>query len=265
MACGASVGCDFDYELAQHPLMRAIEHCVRGSDYGATSWATQGQVRQSVTRLRLAPGMQLLDVGSGSGWPALSLASLSGCAVVLTDLPHSGLRIARDRARQDGLTHRCRVLAAGGAMLPFADGAFDRIHHADVLCCLQPKREVLRECRRVARPRATMEFSVISQAREPYGDEERQLLERSGPPHPEVEMDYPALLSTVGWSVLERIDVTSEFARGMGVLLEQMQVRRDALLALLGEQNYAERMEHRQSGHAAISRGLLKREIFLVG
>jgi SAM-dependent methyltransferase len=193
----------------------------------------------------------------------LSLATLSGCDVVLTDLPVSGLRIARARAAQDGLGNRCSVLAASGATLPFADRGFDRIHHADVLCCLEPKREVLRECRRVARAGAPMEFSVISLAREPSGDEERQLLERSGPPYPEVEMDYPALLSIVGWSVLERIDVTSEFARGMGVLLERMHARREALLALLGERDYAERMEHRQSGHAAISRGLLKREIFL--
>jgi hypothetical protein len=49
----------------------------------------------------------------------------------------------------------------------------------------------------------------------------------------------------------------------MDVLLQEYHARRDALLELLGEQNYAERLERRVSTHIAVSRGLLKREIFL--
>jgi len=264
---GALIGaaCDFarDYEIAQSPLMREIERRVRGSDYGGTSWTTREQAEQAAARLALAPGLRLLEVGAGSGWPALFLATFSGCEVVLTDLPLSGLRIARARAAGDGLESRCSVFAADGAALPFAGCLFDRIHHADVLCCMDHKRELLRECRRVARERARMEFSVISLARGPAGDEERQLLQKSGPPYPDAGADYAELLSATGWSVLERIDVTAEFARCMDVLMEAAHARRDALLELLGEQDYAERLERRHSTRAAVSRGLLKREIFV--
>ena len=265
MAACTGAACDFerDYEIAQMPLMREIERRVRGSDYGATSWATREQVQQSVRRLSLTPGLRLLDIGAGSGWPALLLATLSGCDVVLTDLPLSGLRVARTRAASDGLASRCRMLAADAAALPFPDRLFDRVHHADVLCCMERKSEMLRECRRVARPGARMEFSVIALARQPAGDDELRLLQQSGPPHPDAEEDYAVLLGKAGWGVLERFDVTAEFARCMDILLEELHTRRDAFLELLGEPDYAERMVHRRSTRAAISRGLLKREIFV--
>jgi len=263
MTC-AGAACDFarDYEIAQSPLMREIERRVRGSDYGATSWTTREQAEQTVARLALEPGLRLLDLGAGSGWPALYFAAISGCDVVLTDLPLSGLRIARSRAASDGLD-RCSVVAADGVALPFADRTFDRLHHADVLCCMNRKREMLLECRRLANDRARMEFSVISLAREPADDDERQLLQQSGPPYPDAGADYAALLAQTGWKVLERIDVTAEFARCMAVLMDESHARRDALLQLLGEQDYVERLERRRSTRTAVERGLLKREIFV--
>jgi len=256
--------CDFarDYEIAQDPLMREIERCVRGSDYGATSWTTREQAENAAARLALVPGLRLLELGAGSGWPALLLATLSGCEVVLTDLPLSGLRIARERAATDGLSSRCSVLAADASALPLADHSFDRIQHADVLCCMDRKREMLRECRRVARDAARMEFSVIWLAREPAGDDEHRLLQQSGPPYPGAEADYAVLLEETRWTLLERIDVTAEFARCMDVLLEESHARRSMLVDLLGEADYADRLERRRSTRAAVARGLLRREVF---
>lgn len=257
--------CDFarDYEIGQSPLMLEIERRVRGSDYGATSWTTRAQAEAAAARLGLTTDRCLLELGAGSGWPALFLATVSGCEVVITDLSLSGLRITRTRAVCDGLEDRCRVLAADGAALPFADRAFDSIHHADVLCCMERKREMLQECRRVGRDGAGMEFSVIALAREPAGTDERRLLQKSGPPYPDAGADYAVLLLETGWNVLERFDVTAEFVHCMDVLLQEYHARRGALLDLLGEQDYTERLERRLSTRAAVLRGLLKREIFL--
>jgi cyclopropane fatty-acyl-phospholipid synthase-like methyltransferase len=257
--------CDFerDYEVAQAPLMREIERLVRGSDFGATSWTTRAQAEQTMARLGLAPGMRLLEIGAGAGWPALFLAGQSGCHVVLTDLPLSGLRIARSRAVSDGIAQRVGIAAADGAVLPFADHAFDRIHHADVLCCMDRKFEMLRECRRVARPAAWMEFSVIWLARRPTDQEEIDLLQQSGPPYPDAGGDYGAMLTHAGWRVLERIEVTGEFVRCMDMTVAEMRARRDGLAGLLGAKDYRDRIQRRESTLAAVSRGLLKREIFV--
>jgi len=253
-----------DYEIAQAPLMREIDRRVHGADYGATSWTTRAQAELAAAQLGLAPGVRLLDVGAGAGWPGLFLATQSGCELVVSDLPLQGLRMARERAARDGLSARCAVVAADGAALPFRDAAFDRIHHADVLCCMAAKRAMLRECRRVARWGARMAFSVISVAAPPADDESRRLLQQSGPPYLDAGADYAVLLHDTGWSVIERCDVTTEFARCMAVLLVETHARRDALRALLGEADFAERLQRRVSTQGALERGLLKRETFVV-
>jgi ubiquinone/menaquinone biosynthesis C-methylase UbiE len=257
--------CDFvnEYEIVQSPLMQEIEQCMRGIAYGGTSWTTRTQAEATATRLGLGSGRRLLDLGSGSGWPSLFFAKLTGCEVVATDLPLTGLRVAKARVAHDGLDDRCSVLAADGTALPFADGSFDHVHHADVLCCMLPKREMLQECHRVTRANATMEFSVIALTRELADDHERAVLEKSGPPYPDAGSDYATLLAEACWDVLERIDVTAEFARCMDVQLREFAARRDALVQLLGEEDYADRVERRVSTRAAVSRGMLKREIFL--
>jgi SAM-dependent methyltransferase len=82
----------------------------------------------------------LLEVGAGSGWPALYLAARAGCDVTLTDLPPGALRIAMERAARDGIPGACQAGAADAAHLPFRDAHFDAINHSDVLCCLVQKR-----------------------------------------------------------------------------------------------------------------------------
>jgi cyclopropane fatty-acyl-phospholipid synthase-like methyltransferase len=263
-ACeGAACGFGRDYELAQSPVMLEIERRVRDADYGATSWTTRAQAEQTVARLGLAPGQRLLDIGAGSGWPGLFLAKLSGCEAVLTDLPLSGLRIARSRAEREDLQDRCTTVAADGAALPFADRSFDRIHHADVLCCMERKHELLAECRRVAKPGARMEFSAIWLVRDPSSAEEQALLQQSGPAYPDAGADYASLLDVAAWRLVDRMDVTTEFARCLDVLLEASQGRRAELVELLGERDFAERLARRHSTRSAVARGLLRREIFV--
>lgn len=69
------------------------------------------------------------------------------------------------------------------------------------------------------------------------------------------------LLEQTCWALLERIDVTAEFMRCMEVLNEESGVRRDVLIELLGDEDYAERLERRRSTRAAVACGLLRREI----
>ena len=144
--------CDFAgcYERTQIPAMRELERDVLGCDYGGTSWTTLSQAHDIADSLSLAPGLQLLDVGSGSGWPGLFLGSETGCDVTLLDIPFNALKLAAERAVQDGLTDRVNVIAASGTALPFEDSSFERLSHSDVLCCLPEKLEMLQECRRVA-------------------------------------------------------------------------------------------------------------------
>ena len=72
------------------------------------------------------PGMQVLDLASGTGEPALTLAEVVGPAgyVTATDLVPHMLAVAEDHARQKGLTNMTFQQADAEA-LPFPGRTFD--------------------------------------------------------------------------------------------------------------------------------------------
>lgn len=115
-------------------LMLDIEREVMGSDYGVTSYTTRAEAERIGQLLGLRPGIRLLDLGAGSGWPGLFLARTTGCKVTLVDKPLSGLRAATERAGKDRLSADCSMVVGDGKALPFQRGWFHAICHSDVLC-----------------------------------------------------------------------------------------------------------------------------------
>jgi ubiquinone/menaquinone biosynthesis C-methylase UbiE len=76
-------------------------------------------------RLEISPGMTGLDVASGGGHMAATLARRAA-RVVVTDLTPQMLREARLHFREEGLGNGVFV-AADAEALPFRDAAFDRV------------------------------------------------------------------------------------------------------------------------------------------
>jgi SAM-dependent methyltransferase len=249
-------------ELHRSAAMRDLERSVCGCAYGSTSWTTRREAERIAQLLELRPAAKLLDVGAGTGWPGLYLAELTGCDVVVVDLPLGSLRLALERAAADSLSQRCEVVAADGAALPFKDALFDALSHSDVLCCTPEEVGVLRSCRRIARDGARMAFTVIALAPS-LGDSERQIAVASGPTFVDVPDDCAVLLDQSGWCLQERTDLTAEFLQSMRTELEGTQERAEALVKVLGSGEFAERTKHRRATIAAVDAGLLRRELFV--
>lgn len=113
---------------------RAIEFEVIGANVGVNGFTTIAQADRLGRELRLRRGMRLLDLGAGNGWPGLHLAQSSGCRVVLSDPPRTGLRNARKRALKLRMNARCDAVQCSGTALPFAPRSFDAVVHTDVMC-----------------------------------------------------------------------------------------------------------------------------------
>lgn len=121
------------YGAATSPAIRELELRALGTEFGGNSYTDIDQARHLIRLLDLRPGVDLLEVGAGSGWPGLFLARESGCRAVLSDVPVEGLRVARTRAHEEGIANS-EFVAASGTGLPFKDGSFDAVGHSDVLC-----------------------------------------------------------------------------------------------------------------------------------
>src|SRR4029078_1364085 len=93
-------------ELHRSAAMRDLERSVCGCAYGSTSWTTRQEAERIAQLLEQGAPAKLLDVGAGTGWPGLYLATRTGCDVVIADLPLAALRIALARCSPDRLDTR---------------------------------------------------------------------------------------------------------------------------------------------------------------
>ena len=252
---------DRSYQRGQTDTMRAIECAICGCDYGGTSWTTRREADQVIELLALRPGVALLDVGAGSGWPALYLAGISGCDVTLVDLPLQGVQIASRRAATDEPSGSCGFAVADGSALPFQAGSFDAISHSDVLCCLEAKSAVLRECRRVVRRRGRTAFSVIYIA-DGVSSARAAAAVAVGPPYIEAECDYPEMLAMNGWKITRRIDLSSEFARSTERLVKEWTKNESRVMPLVGEQEFSDYIKRKINTLPLIHDGTIRRELF---
>lgn len=115
-------------------IAKEIEQRVIGAVWGVNGYTTLAQADELRRRLALRPGDRLLDLGTGRGWPGLSIAARTGCAVVGADLPLDALRAGQRRAAREGLHGRASMVVAGASALPLRPGSFDAVVHTDVLC-----------------------------------------------------------------------------------------------------------------------------------
>lgn len=103
------------YARSQCSAILAVERHACGCDYGGNSLTTRDEALRMATILDLGPGVRLLDVGAGTGWPGLYMAKETGCDATMVDLPLNGLQIATERAAKDDMSDRCRVAVADGS------------------------------------------------------------------------------------------------------------------------------------------------------
>ncbi|MDH3666414.1 MAG: methyltransferase domain-containing protein [Paracoccaceae bacterium] len=250
------------YRRSTQAPIRQVDCAVCGCDYGGTSWADRAEVDGIIRALGLAPGVSLLEIGAGAGWPSLYMARQSGCEVTLTDLPFDGLAIAAKRAVEDHVADRCRLAVADAAHLPFADASFDAINHSDVLCCLVEKQAVLAECRRVLRPGGLMAFSVIY-IREGLSKPDHAAAAETAPEFVESERSYPEMLDATGWEIVTRDDLTARFSENCLRKIGVEESLRGDLEPLMGV-DFDARQARMRRRIEVLNKGHLKRELFLV-
>lgn len=151
----------------------------------------------------LRPGMRVLDLASGTGEPALSIAPLVGPegGVTATDVIPEMVQIARDHAEEQGAINM-RVEQADAEDLPFPDASFDRVTCRFGVMYFSDVPRALGEVRRVLRPGGRAAFIAWGPLeRIDYLASTLGVLMRYQPaplPSPDPEMPHPLKFSPPG-------------------------------------------------------------------
>jgi SAM-dependent methyltransferase len=151
-----------------NPPWGASYRLVAAEKWKAKSAALGGDLtRALVEYARPKPGMRVLDLASGTGEPAISLAPLVAPVghVTALDLSPELLEIARERARQRGLSN-FSTRPADANSLPFADASFDLVTSRFGVMFL--REDALREAYRVLKPGGRACFAAWGPFEQPY-------------------------------------------------------------------------------------------------
>lgn len=127
--------------------------------------ATQALTRVMAQRASISAGMDVLDIGCGTGNPAMFLARELGCRVTGISTSRVCVEQAERRAAALGLRD-IRFRVADGAATGFADQSFDRVWVMETSHLIAQKECLFRECVRVLRPGGKLALCDIVLRRE---------------------------------------------------------------------------------------------------
>src|SRR5215467_5423737 len=137
----AQMGLDPD-QISPIDLAPADEFHVGGLD----------ATRDLAAQMELAPGLRILDVGSGIGGPARYFAAQHQCKVTGIDLTEEFVQVARNLTRRTKLDHLVDFVQGSALGMTFQAETFDRAYMIHVGMNLTDKAGVFREVRRVLKP-----------------------------------------------------------------------------------------------------------------
>ncbi len=125
--------------------------------HGGGRESTRGLARLAA----LAPGMHLLDLGSGVGGPARTLAAEFGCWVTGIDITAEYCRAAEMLTAKVGMTAQVQFQCGNALDMPFSDNAFDVVWSQNTMMNMEDKARLFAEVHRVLRPGGVFAFEVV--------------------------------------------------------------------------------------------------------
>ncbi|MFY0568055.1 SAM-dependent methyltransferase [Archangium lansingense] len=182
------------------------------------SSGTEAQERLTdmmIQRSRIGAGQRLLDIGCGTGRPAVRLAQATGCSVTGISVSAMQVEQANARAQKEGLSDQVRFQVADAMELPFPEASFDAVWAFESLLHMPDRAHVLRNAFRVLRPGGILVLTDVTE-QHVLTDEERTLV-YSGLMLTSLLrfQEYSLVVEAAGFSVEEALDITPNTRRAM--------------------------------------------------
>ena len=148
------------YDKFSADAQEAVRSETYGEDIGQSSWMTADELRRFIRLLNLNHSSNVLEIGSGSGGPALFLAETVRCRIMGLDINEFGIKNSNQLAQRRSLDALTKFQQADASQpLPFEEDTFDAIISNDAMCHVPKRLESLREWHRVLKPGGRMLFT----------------------------------------------------------------------------------------------------------
>lgn len=262
----------YDSHYAHHasPIYAEVRREVFGTDIGQNSWLTVNEVHRFIEWLVLTDSACLLDVGSGSGGPALFIAEITGCQVTGVDTSPDGVQNANRLALARGLQGRARFQVVDGSLdLPFDAATFTAITCIDTINHLPNRSRVLAEWRRMLRPGDRLLFTDPLTVTGILSNAEIAIRTGSGT---RASHGYSLftpegvdeqLIAAAGFILERREDVTENMVQVAGRWRDARERRRSTLIELEGEDAFAGQQQKLEVAHRIAAERRLSRFAFV--
>ena len=242
----------------------AVRRQTYGEDIGQSSWMTASEWLGFADQLGATEASEVLEVGSGSGGPAIYLAVKRGCRVTGVDINEHGVRNAIALAADRGVADRVNFrVANASATLPFPETTFDAIVSNDAMCHIDRRLAVLREWHRVLRSGGRVLFTDAMVITGPVSHEELAIRSSIGfylfvPPQ-----ENERLLREAGFELLGVEDLTGRAAEIARRWCEAREEHRKALITREGPENFQGLQRFLQCVHTLSTERRLSRYSYL--
>ena len=252
------------YDKFSADVQQAVRSETYGEDIGQSSWMMADELRHFITLLGLNRSSNVLEIGSGSGGPALFLAEIVGCKVIGLDLNEFGVKNSNELAAKRGLDSLARFqLADASQPLPYASDTFDAVISNDAMCHVPKRLEVLREWLRVLKPSGQMLFTDAMVITGLVSHEDVATRSSIGyyyfvPPGVNEQM-----IEEAGFELIECEDLTSSAASVSQRWHDAREKHRDRLIQIEGETNFDGLQEFLRCVHTLSSEHRLSRYMYL--
>ena len=243
----------------------AVRRETYGEDLGQSSWMTASEWLGFADQLGITADTTVLEVGSGSGGPAIYLAAKRGCRITGVDINELGIRNATAMAGSNGLADRVQFETVdANKQLPFADESFDVIVSNDAMCHIADRAAALRDWYRILRPGGRAFFTDAMVITGPISHQELATRSSIGfyifvPPGANEIM-----LRDAGFAVTSVQDVTDNAEAIAGRWRDARARHRDALVKREGDQNFDGLQRFLQCVHELSAERRLSRFAYVV-
>jgi SAM-dependent methyltransferase len=251
------------YDKFATDAQQAVRSETYGEDIGQSSWMTADEMRHFIKLLEIDGSTNVLEVGSGSGGPALFIAENTVCHILGVDVNEFGVRNANDLAQQRFLDRRAVFQSIdAGKPLPFESDSFDVVFSNDVMCHVPDRPLVLRDWYRVLKAGGRMLFTDAMVMTGIVSHEEIAKRSSIG-----LYFYVPAgqnerMIEAAGFKIASVEDSTSQAAEISKRWHDARERHREAMVSLEGDENFSGLQEFLSCVHTLTSERRLSRQMY---